>query len=437
MEDLWEEAVAKMIDKLFKKAMDNSLCNTSYPLNKQSWLDYKCTNRDLFLNETDLCFYIHIPFCKNLCSFCEYTRFKKDIELEKTYIEILERDITNFIGTHIISKLYGFDIGGGTPTILDINNFKKLMEISKKINILPHIHDYEPSIEATFNTIDEEKISLIKEAGFTRISLGIQTINTKILLDNNRDIVNTNKMINIINLIKKYDMKVNIDLMYGIPNQKMEDIENSMKILEKLNPSQVTLYEMRYNMVKSNLMFSKDELYNYYKFFYENLTDLGYNATFGQNTFSKTNDLGLSSYLKYRMIDNVSYKGFGISAQSKSKIGLSYNIGKSGEDFVYCIQKGTFYEDDTYLLPKDELLAKYIAVCLYYGQFKLSIMESIIAENPLTKYKSEFDYLLSNDYILIVNDIVYLTELGFKYFGAVGSLFYSNKSKDVVLGDIK
>lgn len=429
-----EEVVVKVIDKLFKNAINNSLCNTSYPLNKQSWLKYKCIGKDLFDKETEFCFYIHIPFCRNLCRFCEYTKFKKNNDAESIYIDILERDINEFIESHDIKKLYGFDIGGGTPTVLEINNFQKLMRISKKINSLPHVGDYEPSIEATFNTINEEKISLIKEAGFTRISLGIQTINTEILLDNNRDLVNVNEMMKIIRFIKSNGIKVNIDLMYGIPKQTFEDIKNSIKIIELLNPTQVTLYEMRYNMVRLTPPFSKNEIFDFYKLFYDGLTNFNYASSFGQNTFSKSNDLALSSYLKYRMIDNVSYKGFGIAAQSKSKIGISYNIGKSGENFEQCIENGKIYEEDIYLLPKEELLAKYIAISLYYGKFKLSIMREIINSDPLIEYKSEFDYLLSNKYISIDNDIVCLTKLGFKYFGSVGALFYSQVSKEIVLG---
>lgn len=401
------------------------ICNTSYPLIRESWLEYKSNSQDLFKEETDLSFYIHIPFCKSLCSFCEYIKFKKDNQLESIYLDVLEQDITDFIQNHRIKKLYGFDVGGGTPTCLDIENFKKLMAISKMINMeLPHIKDYESSIEATFHTIDEEKIKLIKEAGFKRISLGVQTINTKILLDNNRDVVSVNEMLGIINLIKKYNMKVNLDLMYGIPKQNMIDIENSIKIVDILKPHQVTLYEMRYNMVTLKNQFSKEQLYKYYTVFYNAFIDMEYCATFGQNTFSKTNDLGLSSYLKYRMIDNISYKGFGISAQSKSKVGLSYNVGKLKNTFEECIKQGTFKEEDIYVLPKEELLAKYIMVSLYYGKFKLSIMKDILKEDPLQKYQTEFAYLLQNKYIEIIEDMVCLTKEGFQYYGAIGALFW-------------
>lgn len=425
-----------MLEELFNKAKDSSICNTSYPLNKESWKEYKSLNEDLFSNEKELSFYIHIPFCKSLCSFCEYIKYKKDSNLEKEYLNILEKDINKFIETHTIEKLYGFDIGGGTPTSLDIDNFKKLMNISKTINKLPHIKDYEPSIEATFNTIDEEKIRLINETGFKRISLGIQTTNTKILLENNRDIINIDRIKEIVTLIQKYNLKVNLDLMYGLPNQTKEDIKNVIKIIEIINPNQVTLYEMRYNMVNIKPKFTKEELYEFYNEFFNSFINLGYIAEFGQNTFSKTNDLGLSSYLKYRMIENIPYKGFGIAAQSKSNIGLSYNIGKNGLSFKECSIKETYYEEDKYILPPSELLAKYISISLYYGKFKLSIMENIIKEKPLIKYKKEFEYLLKNNYIEIKDDIISLTKKGFKYFGAVGALFYSNKSKEIVLGDV-
>lgn len=423
-----------MIDKIFKKSSEDNRCNTSYPLNKESWLDYKVYNHDLFFGEEELSIYIHISFCETLCSFCEYIKFKTNEEYEKQYIKILIKDIESFLKTHSIKKLYGFDVGGGTPTSLNIESFKELMKISKKINSLSRVSDYESSIEGTFNTITEEKIKLIKNSGFSRISLGIQTTNTKVLFDNNRPSIKLEKMIEVVNLIKKYGMKVNIDLMYGISGQTINDVKNSIEVIKSLSPNHVTLYEMRYNMINKKCNFDKESLYNFYEKFYLGLTKLGYKSNFSQNTFTKEDDLGLSSYLKYRMIENISYKGFGISAQSKSKTGLSYNVGKSKLSFEECTKRKTFYEEDIYLLPKEELLAKYIAVSLYYGKFKLSIMESIIEDNPTLKYKKEFEYLLSNNYVSIDGDWVSLTKKGFKYFGSVGSLFYSNKTKKMLLG---
>lgn len=103
-----------------------------------------------------------------------------------------------------------------------------------------------------------------------------------------------------------------------------------MKAIEILNPEQVTLYELRTNMIREPSYLSKDELYYAYRCLYEGLIALGYHARFGQNTFSKyIADHGVSSYLRSRMLDGVAYKGFGLSAQSMNNEGISYNIGKN------------------------------------------------------------------------------------------------------------
>lgn len=422
----------------FLKAQNNFLCNTSYPLDKENWAKYKSENYDLFKNERNLNFYIHIPFCKRLCAFCEYIKYpKSNIEIEEKYVSILEKDINDFISKHEGIILHGLDIGGGTPTVLSNNSFSHLMQICKNImNNLELVEDFEPSIEATFDTIDEEKVKMIYEAGFKRISLGIQTTNVDILKKNNRENSNFNDILQKCKLIRTIGIrKINIDFMYGLEGQTLKDLEGAIHLIEDMNVEQVTLYEMRYNLVSKNKAIDRDNLYNQYEYIYHKLKKIGYHAHFGQNTFSKDkNDLGLSSYLRYRMIDNISYKGFGISAQSKSKTGISYNIGKNRKRLEECMRYNSFIEEDLYVLPKEELLAKYIAISMYYGKFKLSIMQSIIGSDPLEYYKDEFEFLVKNKYIEI-NDIeITLSEKGFKYYSAVGALFYSDPVKTWLLG---
>ena len=109
---------------------------------------------------------------------------------------------------------------------------------------------------------------------------------------------------------------------------------------------------------------TKDELYNSYSFLYNSLCDLGYYARFGQNTFSKrANDIGVSSYLRERMMNAGAYKGFGISAQSMSRNGVSYNIGKLKKSFndllamksydEECLKVGFLSTDGYQALSKD------------------------------------------------------------------------------------
>jgi len=416
--------------ELFNKAKNSYLCNTSYPLDKSNFDSYR-VNHNLKFDEDKLCLYIHIPFCNRLCHFCEYIKFKKDnVARESQYLDILEKDVNEFLDNHAFT-LYGFDIGGGTPTCLELNNFKRLMEIAKRINSLNKVDDYEPSIEGTFNTITEEKLELMVDAGFKRISLGIQTTNTKILNSQNRNVVTLDYMEKVFSMIRRAGIKkINVDFMYGLRNQEKDDICNSLECIKKLKPDHVTLYEMRYNMVNQKVDVSRDFLYEQYSIIYDKLIKMGYTGRFSQNTFSLYDDYGLSSYLRYRMIENVSYKGFGISAQSKTSKGISYNIGKNHESFDECIKYGTFLEVDTYLLPKEDLIAKYVMISLYFGMFSLTIISNILSADAYNYYKEELDFLVKNKYIKIDNNKCYLTKEGFKYYGAVGALFYSKKVKE-------
>ena len=321
------------MEEYFVKAQNNYLCNTSYPLNKENWSKYKIKKYDLFEDEKNLNFYIHIPFCRKLCAFCEYIKYPKtNIEIEEKYVNILEKDINKFIETHANIKLHGLDVGGGTPTALEIKPFTHLMQICKAlINKLELVEDFEPSIEGTFETIDDNKLKEIYNAGFKRISLGIQTMNLNILAKNNRQNLETKDLIQRCNLIKKHGIKkINIDFMYGLEGQTLKDLDDAIALVKEMNVEQITLYEMRYNLISKQKKIDREFLFEQYEYIYNKLIDLGYYARFGQNTFSKDEkDLGLSSYLRSRMIDNISYKGFGISAQSKSKIGMSYNIGNN------------------------------------------------------------------------------------------------------------
>ena len=191
---------------------------------------HKSKKDNLFDNENELSFYIHIPFCDKLCSFCEYIKFKKDKTYEQKYIDILENDINIFLEKHSELTLYGFDIGGGTPTVLEIENFKKLMDISKKINnIKSKVEDYEPSIEATFSTLTEQKVKLISDAGFKRISLGIQTTNTKILNSQNRNAITLSKMVEVFDIIRKNVMSSAIYWLIFLENQSQVRIKSYSK----------------------------------------------------------------------------------------------------------------------------------------------------------------------------------------------------------------
>lgn len=285
-----------------------------------------------------------------------------------------------------------------------------------------------PSIETTFDTLSVSKIETLRSAGFRRVSLGVQSTMENVLLCNHRKSIKVDMMKSTISMLHSKGISiVNLDMMYGLKGQTVESLRQDVFVLKCLQPEQVTLYELRTNMIKEEDHMTKDELYNSYSFLYNSLRDLGYYARFGQNTFSKrANDIGVSSYLRERMMNAGAYKGFGISAQSMSRNGVSYNIGKIKKSFNDLLAMKSYDEEYVYQLPPKELASKYIAISAYNGSFSLEKLSELLGCDATTYYSAPLDFCVSRGYIEISNERVIVTPLGFKYYGALFSLFYAS-----------
>ena len=423
------------IAELFQLRKNDPRWNTSYPLSPSDWKDYRVPGPLSFENDQRLSFYIHIPFCKQLCSFCEYTRMLcPDENVQRDYLLAIANDIKQFRQKCQDITLLGFDIGGGTPTSLSENNFSLLMQIYQTtISGLKKDAKYEPSIEGTFNTLSEQKLEDMSEMGFHRLSLGVQSSCSSVLHQYQRG--NSSEAMMYSWLKKAWDKgikKVNLDFMYGLKGQNESTIQQDLELIGRLKPQQVTLYELRTNMISEKESFTKEELYDQYVHYYDGLIAMGYKARFGQNTFSvDAADEGVSSYLRERMLNGAAYKGFGMSAQSMSSEGIAYNVGKLVVTPQNALNKEGYPEQFTYLLPPDELASKYIAISAYNGSFSIArlrdygiyggslneILDFCIDEGLL--YKGE-------------RDRIFITKEGFKHYGALFSLFYASHAVSVV-----
>lgn len=417
------------VEELFERRKDDPIWNTSYPVCPSDWARYRMSRPLSFDGEREMSFYIHIPFCRHLCSFCEYTRMAcPDEDAQRLYVQTIDADVCRFMDERCDVRLRGFDIGGGTPTALSDSNLEYLLQtFAKALDRLGTTDDFEPSIEATFDTITDRKAVLIANAGIRRMSFGLQSTDEEVLRQNHRYMTALEEMSQTLRMLHGHGIrKVNIDLMYGLKGQTVSMLHNDLRAIRMLNPEQVTLYELRTNMIHETAHLSKAELYEAYSFLYEGLTVMGYHARFGQNTFSKfADDMGVSSYLRSRMLYGVPYKGFGMSAQSMSHEGVSYNIGKSARSLRHIIGSGTYDEEYVYVLPPDELAAKYIAIGAYSGSFSLDCLSELIGRDARKAYAEQLRYCLDMGYVSILDgDRVAVTPRGFEYYGAVFSLFY-------------
>lgn len=414
----------KVIERLFAERIKDPRWNTSYPLDPEDWYSYRTVGALSFESEKELSFYLHIPFCAQLCSFCEYTRMLCPDEVtQRHYLETVRKDMLRFKSSHPGFVLRGFDIGGGTPTVLSEDNFNLFMTVYEEaLNGLTLSDDFEPSIEGSFQTLTDAKLRRIVASGIHRISVGVQSTCLSVLLNYHRATKAVDDMQSLLDRAWSAGIqKVNMDFMYGLSGQTIETIRRDLETIFVLQPQQITLYEFRVNRLGGKSSFSKETLFNQYCAYYEGLTQLGYVARFGQNTFTKdSQDLGVSSYLRSRMLDGASYKGFGLSAQSMCHAGVSYNVGKNQSLTHGHILRHSYPEAGTYLLPKREWEAKYIAIAAYYGAFSLDRIDMSLP------YRQEaLRFGLAHGYISIdEHNRCTVTREGFIYYGALFSLFY-------------
>ena len=423
------------IADLYQSRKNDPCWNTSYPISPSDWATYRVQDPLSFENDRRLSFYIHIPFCKQLCSFCEYTRMPcPDDNVQRNYLFAIANDIKRFKQQYQDVTLLGFDIGGGTPTSLSEKNFSLLMQIYQTAISGVGLDDqYEPSIEGTFNTLSEYKLEAMVKSGFHRLSLGVQSSCNSVLHRHQRG--STKEAIMSSWLKKAWEKgikKINLDFMYGLKGQNQSTIRQDIELISRLRPQQVTLYELRTNMISAEESFTKDELFDKYVQYYDGLIALGYYARFGQNTFSvDVTDEGVSSYLRERMLNGAAYKGFGLSAQSMSSSGIAYNVGKLAVTPQNELNKEGYPELFTYLLPPGELASKYIAISAYNGSFSIAKLRDYgISGGSLNEI---LDFCIDEGLLYRgERDRMFITKKGFKHYGALFSLFYASHTVSVV-----
>lgn len=181
--------------------------------------------------------YLHIPFCKSICSYCDFCKMYYNEELVNKYLFALEKEISKDYKNESVDTIY---IGGGTPSSLNKNQLVKLFDIIKGIN---KSSSFEFTLEMNAGDITEELLSFLKNNGVNRISVGIETINDKFLKIIDR-MQNKEEVYSKIQLTKKYFDNINVDFMYGFNNETMDDLKNDLDFFKSLNVPHISIYSL-------------------------------------------------------------------------------------------------------------------------------------------------------------------------------------------------
>lgn len=263
----------------------------------------------------ELGIYIHIPFCKKKCYYCDFISFAGKEEIFKSYVEAVVKEIENAnLRKYNIETVY---IGGGTPSILDSKEIEKIL-----YKIKPNIsEDVEITIEVNPGTVNEEKLKDYISFGINRISIGLQSTENRLLEQIGR-IHSYEEFLKTYNLAKKVGFKnTNVDLMLGLPNQSLEDIKKSLREIISLAPNHISIYSLILEegtkleeMIKNNeLQMIDEELER--KMYWETkkiLEEKGYKH-YEISNFAKS---GFESRHNLDCWHQKEYLGFGVAAHS-------------------------------------------------------------------------------------------------------------------------
>ncbi len=419
--------------------------NTAYPLTPKSFMQYKLTDADeirSFVTEEwksapELSLYIHIPFCKSRCRFCEYVVLENtDEAAEDEYVELLLREMKMYSEIIGNKPVVGYDLGGGTPTKLSVENLKKITDaVNKLFNIQSGVVfsiETTPAIAAN----EPEKIKAVYDMGYRRISMGVQTVSEKLLSELGREGSESLYERAVKSIRNAGFERFNIDLMYGFLHQSEADFDNTLRYAIGLSPEYITLYRNRYKGTKIESEAGGVSIYKamyQYRIAYRTLTENGYNANVGKNTFSRiTDDYGTSDYLTSRVINGTPYIGMGLGAQSFGMNYLSYNMGaadKKTERYRNAVENGILPFQDIYRLPIEETAAKMVSVAFYFAFIDLDAFRKRFGRDFREMFPDETEFVLKNSLMEQKGSRLYLTERGSDYINGVIPLFYSERSK--------
>ena len=182
--------------------------------------------------------YIHIPFCRKKCYYCDFISYE-NCELQEGYVEALVKEIKHWKENNQSKTIKTVYLGGGTPSYINsksINRILHALDINKKC--------IERTIEINPGTVDEEKLRDYKEAGINRISIGLQSTKNELLellgrIHKYEDFLDTYR------LAKKVGFNnINVDLMIGLPNQLLEDVQASLNEIVKLDIQHISVYSL-------------------------------------------------------------------------------------------------------------------------------------------------------------------------------------------------
>lgn len=359
--------------------------------------------------------YIHIPFCTQICHYCDFNKVFLKGQPVDDYLKALKTEMEKTFANlppEIVETVF---IGGGTPTAL---NEKQLEYLMQTINCFIDVEkEIEFTIEANPGDLTVEKLKILKNYGVNRLSIGVQSFNNNLL----KAIGRNHKVEDIYKTIESAKQhgftNISIDLMYALPNQTIQDVEFALNEFFKLDIEHCSAYSLIvepktifYNLMNRGKLPlpSEDEEATMYQMIMEQMESHGYH----QYEISNYAKKGFKSKHNLVYWDNDHYYGFGAGAHSYINGKRRSNIGPINH-YLKAIEKGRLpIREEISLTVKEQMeeemflgLRKTAGVSQkkFYQKFSIDVLEY---------YREEIEKLIQDGLLQINEDEIQLTNRG-------------------------
>ncbi|MGT2828088.1 radical SAM family heme chaperone HemW [Streptococcus himalayensis] len=297
--------------------------------------------------------YVHIPFCTQICYYCDFSKvFIKNQPVDR-YLEYLIREFESYE----IGKLRTLYIGGGTPTALSAPQLDFLLRHLTENLDLSALEEL--TIEANPGDLDEEKIAVLKNSAVNRVSLGVQTFDNRMLKQIGRSHQEQDIYENITNLKKAGFDNISIDLIYALPKQTMEQVQENVAKALSLDIPHMSLYSLilenhtvfMNRMRRGKLPLPKEDLEA--EMFEYIITELK-KAGFDHYEISNFSKPGFESRHNLMYWDNAEYYGLGAGASGYVQ-GVRYKNHGPIRHYLEAVEAGNARITEEHLTLKEKM----------------------------------------------------------------------------------
>ena len=291
--------------------------------------------------------YIHIPFCKQACHYCDF-HFSTSLASKSNLVSAITKEII-LRKSEIPKDVKSLYIGGGTPSLLSLQELTTIFHSLEKVIELRNLNEI--TLEINPEDINEEKLDHFKALGINRLSIGVQSFDNKVLKWMNR-IHSNQQIIDGLNLIKKYKFEdINVDFIYGTPSFLNRNYAIEISSILEFDPSHLSCYlltieEGTYfgHLEKKNELKSINDLQSEQEFLWlsNKLQSKGYDH-YEISNFSLN---GKYSFHNSNYWKRYSYIGFGPGAHSFIQRKRRWNISNNAQYIKKIDLENVFYQEE-------------------------------------------------------------------------------------------